>query len=162
MVGTMGRRQVLAGALGVAGALGIGVGARRVGSVAQEGTPGVIPVASPGATPAASPLASPATSAAATITIEGYDIGWRYNGQQTAPGAPIDVPVAPGAVISLPNVGAAAHNFVVDQPPLLVDMPVGQTVQVTLPADLAPGTYRFYCNIPGHEPAGMVGNLIVG
>lgn len=159
MAGTLGRRQLLTGALGVAGALGIGIGAR---SVAQEGTPAASPIAGDGATPAASPAASPVAGDGATLTIEGYDIGWRFNGQQTAPGVPIDVPAAPGTVISLPNVGAAVHNFVVDQPPLLVDMPVGQTVQVTLPADLAPGSYRFYCNIPGHEAAGMVGNLIVG
>jgi plastocyanin len=146
--------------------LGAGVAAMGAGiaGVAQDGTPTASPMASPAASPIASPMASPAASPQATaagVTIIGYDIGWEYEGQRTAPGAPVDVPVTAGATINLPNTGAAPHNFVVDQPPILVDMPVGQTVTATLPADIAPGTYKFYCNIPGHEPAGMVGNLIV-
>ena len=79
----------------------------------------------------------------------------------SAPGAPVSVPVAPGTTISLPNNGVTLHNFVVDEWGLLVDMPIGQTVQATIPADAAPGQYRFYCNIPGHEAAGMVGTQMV-
>jgi len=95
------------------------------------------------------------------FTIEGFDIGWRYQGQETAPGAPIDVTVPPGANLSLPNVGAAMHNFSVDELGIDVDMPPGETVSALIPADAAPGTYRFYCDVPGHPEAGMVGNLII-
>ena len=31
----------------------------------------------------------------------------------------------------------------------------------TLIVNLPPGNYTFYCSIPGHRPAGMVGTLIV-
>jgi len=41
----------------------------------------------------------------------------------------------------------------------------GQTVQPggasTVTADLKPGTYTFYCPVPGHEAAGMKGTLTV-
>jgi len=157
MAKRMGRREFLATALGAGGVLGIGLGAV---SVAQDATPAASPMASPMASPSASPVATPAAAAAA-ITIEGFDIGWRYEGQSTAPGAPIEVPVSPGMTINLPNTGVAAHNFVVDEWGALVDMPIGGTVTYTVPTDAAPGTYRFYCNVPGHEAAGMVGNLIV-
>ena len=31
----------------------------------------------------------------------------------------------------------------------------------TVSADLDPGTYTFYCSVPGHEAAGMRGTLTV-
>ena len=41
----------------------------------------------------------------------------------------------------------------------------GQTVEKggtsTVTASLKPGTYTFYCPVPGHEPAGMKGELTV-
>ena len=51
--------------------------------------------------------------------------------------------------------------FAVDALSIDVDMPAGQTVTATIPADAAPGEYEFYCNVPGHKPAGMVGTLVV-
>jgi uncharacterized cupredoxin-like copper-binding protein len=32
---------------------------------------------------------------------------------------------------------------------------------VTLTVNLPAGSYTFFCTIPGHRPAGMVGTLIV-
>jgi plastocyanin len=52
------------------------------------------------------------------------------------------------------------HSFTIDRPALNVDVPVGGARQVTL--TLPPGTYRFYCRVPGHRQAGMVGTLRVG
>jgi len=97
---------------------------------------------------------------APAVTLEGYDIGWRANGQDTA-GGPLTVTAALGSVITLPNVGAGPHNFAIDALGVDIDMPVGETVEYTVPGDLAPGEYEFYCNVPGHAAAGMVGTLIV-
>ncbi len=94
-------------------------------------------------------------------TIEGFDIGWEYQGQRTTASAPIDVTVPPGATLSLPNVGGSAHNFSIDELGISEDMPVNETVSVQIPPETAPGTYVFYCDVPGHLQAGMVGNLIV-
>jgi uncharacterized cupredoxin-like copper-binding protein len=173
--GTSSRRQLLQfAAVGGLGSVVLAAcgGNNEVGLADEEVTrianvPGAPPppaqeTGSPAAGAAGASGEAAAPAAGGEITIEGYDIGWRYNGQETAPGAPIDVPAAPGATINLHNVGAAAHNFVVETlDNVVVDMPIGETVTYTVPADAAPGTYEFICNIPGHAPAGMVGNLIV-
>ncbi|MBA3643691.1 MAG: hypothetical protein H0W59_06455, partial [Chloroflexia bacterium] len=62
---------------------------------------------------AASPAPNAAPAAASSIEIIGFDIGWTFNGQSTTPGNPITVTAAPGTMISLPNEGAALHNFAV-------------------------------------------------
>jgi plastocyanin len=63
----------------------------------------------------------------------------------------------------LVNVGVLPHTFAVEgynHAP--VDMPVGgQVIQWTVPADLAPGQYIYYCTIPGHRQDGMWGTLTV-
>ena len=144
---------VVAAAVVVALALGLGGAA----GVAQDASP----MASPMGSPAASPVGSPAAGGAG-VTIVGVDIAWEYNGVRSAPGSPSRVEVAPGTTISLPNNGAAPHNFAIEQLGVLVDMPVGGTGQYVVSTDLAPGEYEFICNLPGHAPAGMVGVLVVG
>lgn len=66
---------------------------------------------------------------------------------------------AGNAKFILPNEGAAPHDFSIDELSIQVDMPAGetQTIEVELPA----GTYQYYCNVPGHKEAGMVGTLVV-
>jgi uncharacterized cupredoxin-like copper-binding protein len=52
--------------------------------------------------------------------------------------------------ISLKGTGVNAHSATISG---------GKTANVT--ATLKPGTYEFYCSIPGHEQAGMKGTLTV-
>jgi cyclophilin family peptidyl-prolyl cis-trans isomerase/plastocyanin len=68
-----------------------------------------------------------------------------------------DLPVT----IRMTNSGAALHNFTIDALNIDVDVNPGETVDVVIPAGTAPGTYDFYCNVPGHKEAGMVGTLVV-
>ncbi len=75
--------------------------------------------------------------------------------------APSTVTVSPGDTIQSINTGALEHDFVVDELGISVDLPSGQLVDILIPEDAAPGEYEFYCSIPGHAPAGMVGTLIV-
>lgn len=57
--------------------------------------------------------------------------------------------------------GAAEHNVVIEEAgdELVVECKGGatETGEVTL----EPGTYTFYCSIPGHRSAGMEGTLTV-
>ena len=145
---------------GMVGTLKVEAGAAPA-AAAQTPAAGGGQAAAP--TPAAGGGAAQGTQAVQSqpVTIEAYDIGWQYNGEKTAPGKPLTVPVAPGQTISLPNTGASPHNFSVDKLNISVDLPAGETKQVTIPADTAPGDYEFYCNVPGHKEAGMVGTLTV-
>jgi plastocyanin len=84
------------------------------------------------------------------VTITGHDIYFD----------PAEVTIKAGPVtFILPNEGAAEHDFSIDELGIQVNMPAGTTQ--TLEADIPAGTYEYYCNIPGHKDAGMVGTLVV-
>ncbi len=51
------------------------------------------------------------------------------------------------------------HTFTIDELDLNVRAPLGGTRVARF--DSPPGTYEFYCAIPGHEAAGMKGTLVV-
>jgi len=72
----------------------------------------------------------------------------------------VTIPANTDVTVKLVNKGATAHNFNIDQ--LNVhsgDIQPGQTGSVTINAPA--GDYQYYCNIPGHKEAGMVGTLHV-
>ncbi len=61
--------------------------------------------------------------------------------------------------VELVNEDEQRHTFVIDEADLRIDAQGGQSATGT--ATLEAGTYRFYCDVPGHEEAGMVGELEV-
>ena len=75
-------------------------------------------------------------------------------------------PTTPGwspqrqVTVHLANRDLFWHSFTIDHPAVNVDVPVGGARQVTF--TLPPGTYRFYCRVPGHRQAGMEGTLRIG
>ena len=87
------------------------------------------------------------------VTIEAFDIGFKEH----------EVKIGPGkAVIQEKNEGATAHTLVIEGLTSGRKLSVpqgGATDQATF--DLTPGTYTYYCDIPGHRGAGMEGKLIV-
>ena len=100
-------------------------------------------------------------SGESVATLIAFDIGWELDGQRT-PANPVVLTVAPGDTITVENQGASLHDFASDQAGIAkVDIPSGESVNVTIPADLAPGEYEFICTVPGHAAAGMVGTLVV-
>jgi uncharacterized cupredoxin-like copper-binding protein len=95
--------------------------------------------------------AAAGAGAAEAVTVESYDI--YFEPSELSLPADTDVPV------SLPNAGAAPHNFSIDELSISVDIAPGATEETTINAPA--GTYEYYCNIPGHKEAGMVGVLTV-
>jgi nitrite reductase (NO-forming) len=116
--------------------------------VVEEGAGLATPSGSPtGATPAA----GGGTPAAAATTIDLQDIRF-------VP-AELTVQANTPTTISLSNTGASLHNFSIDELHIKQDVQPGQTVEVVINAPA--GEYKFYCDVPGHEAAGMVGTLTV-
>jgi plastocyanin len=67
---------------------------------------------------------------------------------------------AGAATITLKNGGLVEHDFTVDALSIQVHADPGKTTSETYQG-LQPGTYEVYCSVPGHQQAGMVGQLIV-
>lgn len=63
--------------------------------------------------------------------------------------------------VELTSEPSAPHTFTIEEPGdvEVVRAQGGQTATGTI--DLEPGTYTFYCSIPGHRQAGMEGTLTV-
>jgi nitrite reductase (NO-forming) len=75
---------------------------------------------------------------------------------------PLEIEVKAGEVINLRlvNQGAAAHDITVPGLGLWIAAPVGQAVTGAVRVDRS-GTYEFFCSVPGHREAGMVGRIVV-
>lgn len=102
-----------------------------------------------------------------TLKVTGKDIAFSETQMTAAANQPITV--------NFTNSGALAHSIIFDLPPANdkagdVGVPpgwangqgiaAGQSATLNLPA-LPAGQYRYYCAVPGHTEAGMVGTLTV-
>ena len=90
-----------------------------------------------------------ASTASAGPTVESYDIYFEPR--------ELTIPAGTDVTLTLPNEGVILHNFSIDALGISVDITAGATETVTLNAPA--GTYEYYCNVPGHKAAGMVGTL---
>jgi plastocyanin len=107
------------------------------------------------------------------------DVGSKKsNASTSAKNGQVDIPVAKGGalafqyasatapagklVIKTANDGTTSHNIAIQGPGVSSKGPIvspGGTSQVSV--TLKPGTYTFYCSVPGHREAGMQGKLTV-
>jgi plastocyanin len=108
--------------------------------------------AAAGNTPAAGgEQAAAGAGAAEAVTVESYDIYFEPS--------ELSIPADTDVTVQLPNEGVTLHNFSIDALGISVDIAPGATEAATINAPA--GTYEYYCNVPGHKPAGMVGTLTV-
>jgi nitrite reductase (NO-forming) len=107
------------------------------------------------ASPEASPPAvdgSPTAGDGQAVTITMIDINFDPK--------EVTIPANTDVTVNLPNNGVTAHNFQVDQLNVHTeDVAPGASATVTINA--AAGDYEYYCAIPGHKQAGMVGTIHV-
>lgn len=99
--------------------------------------------------------------------------------------ATVEVMAGQQLTISMQNMGAVEHDFVIDEMPMeemvaeseeeegghsMGEMEMEPAVHMGAMAGMSdsvtlvptqPGTYQFYCAVEGHREAGMVGTLIV-
>jgi uncharacterized cupredoxin-like copper-binding protein len=86
----------------------------------------------------------------ATISVEATEFQF----------SPKDISTSAGSkTIELKNKGSVEHDFTVDALGIKLHTTPGETKSTT--AELKAGSYEFYCSIPGHKEAGMVGKLTV-
>jgi plastocyanin len=109
------------------------------------------------------------TSSAAKVGTVTAESGSGATQQVAIPAAPTGLRFATTRVVAkagriqltMANPSAIPHNIAVDRP----EHEVGDTVRKggtsTITLDFPPGTYQYYCAVPGHRQAGMVGTLIV-
>jgi uncharacterized cupredoxin-like copper-binding protein len=62
--------------------------------------------------------------------------------------------------IVLKNTGSIEHDITVDDAKFKLTVPGNDTREKAIKVE-KPGTYQFYCSLPGHNSAGMKGELTV-
>jgi uncharacterized cupredoxin-like copper-binding protein len=107
---------------------------------------------SAGATPAAGgEEQATGQGAGKTVEVDAHDIYFEPK--------EVSIPADTDVTVRVPNKGVTLHNFSIDELHIDVDIAPGATEEVVINAPA--GQYEFYCNVPGHKQAGMVGTLTV-
>ncbi len=90
----------------------------------------------------------------ADVVVAAFDIGFRQK-EVAAPAK------AGGIVIEYVNEGGQAHTFLLDEVPGFKLEVTSKGATDTDKVELQPGTYTYFCDIPGHRAGGMEGRLSV-
>lgn len=125
-----------------------------------------------------SAASAPATTATTTTTTSSTGASTTPSTSTTG-GSKLALSAAPGGqleyntktltanagkvTIDFTNMSPLGHNVTIENSAgkTLGATPTFQGGTKTLSLDLKPGTYKFFCSVPGHREAGMEGTLIV-
>ena len=95
----------------------------------------------------------PAVAKAGVVTIDAVDGTAFSNSTATAKAGQV--------TFKMPNKSPIGHNIALKGVPGAAGKVVTQGQVSTFTATLKPGKYTFFCEVPGHEQAGMKGTLTV-
>lgn len=93
-----------------------------------------------------------ATTGAAPLSLTLTEFKYNPGQLQVAANTP--------AKLTIKNGGSVDHDFTFEKAGIAVSLKPGASADKELAA-LPAGTYDFFCSVPGHKEAGMVGKLIV-
>lgn len=102
---------------------------------------------------------SATASASPEVTVESHDIYFEP--------AEFEIPADTDVIVRLPNLGAAMHNFSITDhnnpnvPNLGIDVDLQPGAEESITLNAPAGDYYYFCNVPGHEAAGMFGTMHV-
>ena len=98
----------------------------------------------------ATPVDGVAETSAASVALDEFTI------------EPTPLEVAPGGKVTVTNEGTTVHDLAVEgEDAATPEMNPGDEAVLDL-TGLAAGTYRVFCQLPGHRYSGMEGDLTVG
>jgi plastocyanin len=100
--------------------------------------------------------ATPEAEAAAATTqfsIEAIDIAYDVKS--------LEIPANTDVTITITNNGVAVHDFNIEGTEIASGSINGGGSTASVTVNLAPGEYTFFCSLPGHRAAGMVGTITV-
>jgi uncharacterized cupredoxin-like copper-binding protein len=140
----------------VVAALGLGVAA--CGGSSSSSSSSSAPASSASTSSSSSSAAAPAAGGSSSLSIAADPSGQlKYTKKTLAAKA--------GKVsIVMTNMAPENHNLTIQKGTsgaVVGATPTFMGGSKTLSVNLKPGTYTFYCSVPGHRAAGMVGTLTV-
>jgi len=112
---------------------------------------------SPASAPASSSSAGAGAAKGQTLSLEANREGQlKYNTTSLTA-------KAGNVSIDFTNMSPLTHNVVIESSSgaVIGGTPIFQGGSKTLSVNLKPGTYKFFCSVPGHRTAGMEGTLTV-
>jgi plastocyanin len=126
-------------------------------STSSSSTAAAAPTTSTAAPASSTPVAAPATSGASTVSISANSSGMLMftTNALTAKAGKV--------TIDFTNQAPEDHNFTLASASgtVLGATPTFKGGMKALTLNLKPGTYTYYCSVPGHRMAGMQGTLTV-
>jgi len=134
-----------------------GCGSSSSGSSSSSSTP-----ASPATTPSTSSSSSSSSSSGTAAKGEALSLEANSEGQLKYNKTSLTAH-AGNVSIDFTNMASLSHNVTVESSSGAVvgATPTFQGGSHTLSLNLKPGTYKFFCSVPGHRMAGMEGTLTV-
>jgi len=147
--------QAMARPMSVLSALVLGVGLLVLSACGSSST---------STSPATTKTSTPATTAPAATSGAAQHLSLEANPEGQLKYTTASLTAKAGAVsIDFTNKAPLSHNVTVasSSGEVLGATPTFTGASKTLSLTLKPGTYKFYCTVPGHRAAGMEGTLTV-